>query len=266
MKLIQKRAIRLVVVSRQALKQLQILSSNAIYRFKGAPDGFPIPPSKYIYLVVGHNNASLFLKNGTLVMETIRRTLKKNRIEINNFSSVLDFGCGCGRVLRHWHYLKGIELYGIDYNQELIDWDQRNLPFARFSTNSKYAGLDFENEKFHFIYAISIFTHLSEDLQVAWMQELKRVLHPGGLLLFTTMGESYFRSPMLTDNDRRRLKAGELIVKNEDEVGSNICGAFHAPEYVKNKMVDGFSVLDFIPQGLFGGKCRQDIWLFQKTG
>jgi hypothetical protein len=41
------------------------------------------------------------------------------------------------------------------------------------------------------IYAISVFTHLSAELQDLWMKELRRIVRPGGHLLITTHGESF---------------------------------------------------------------------------
>jgi len=45
--------------------------------------------------------------------------LEKNGFNFNEFTNVLDFGCGCGRVIRNWYNYKP-SFYGADYNSELI--------------------------------------------------------------------------------------------------------------------------------------------------
>jgi hypothetical protein len=39
--------------------------------------------------------------------------------------------------------------------------------------------MDYANEQFDLIYAISVFTHLTEDLQHSWLNELGRVKRGG---------------------------------------------------------------------------------------
>src|SRR5215475_12386349 len=114
---------------------------------------------------------------------------------------MLDFGCGCGRIIRHWRALSGPELYGIDYNPLLIDWCRRNLSFARFIVNRTGIPFSFPEGMFDFIYSISVFTHLTESSQRFLMNELMRILKPGGHLLFTVHGLS--RIHELASNHRR---------------------------------------------------------------
>ena len=48
--------------------------------------------------------------------------------------------------------------------------------------------LPFEDGKFSFIYALSVFTHI-EDLQDLWLMEMQRILKPGGCAVFTVHDE-----------------------------------------------------------------------------
>jgi ubiquinone/menaquinone biosynthesis C-methylase UbiE len=109
--------------------------------------------------------------------------LQRNNLPIENFQTMLDFGCGCGRVIRNWRSLQGVNIYGSDYNHELIAWCDENLSFAHFDSNDLAPPLSYESNKFDLIYALSVFTHLPEELQLTWLQELTRVLQPGGYLL-----------------------------------------------------------------------------------
>ena len=63
---------------------------------------------------------------------------------------------------------------GTDYNEDSIRWCQRTLRFAEFVKNDLHPPLRWPDEKFTFVYACSVFTHLEESLQHAWMRELRR--------------------------------------------------------------------------------------------
>ena len=134
-------------------------------------------------------DAGMFLNIGESCCNGIRRILAKNGIELEQFRAILDFGCGCGRIIRNFRDLEGPRLFGTDYNPKLANWCRSNLPFAEFGVNGLAPPLKYEDGSFDFIYAFSVFTHLSEKLQTEWLAELNRVMSPGGYLLFTTLGE-----------------------------------------------------------------------------
>jgi len=240
----------------------RVLCWNAGYRLAGAADGLPIPPTRLIYLVTNWKEISWFLQSGQLGQESILYTLRRNGLHIEDFEAILDFGCGCGRIMRHWKSLKGPRLYGTDYNPDLVSWCQRNLDgFAEFKTNNLTPPLDYADEKFDFIYAISVFTHLTEDLQHVWMNELARVLKPKGFLLITVHGES--RLSQLAPEEQQRFRSGQLVIRQEAAVGTNVCGAYCSERYVRDNLARGFEVVDFIPVG--AGDANQDVFLLRKS-
>jgi hypothetical protein len=57
-----------------------------------------------------------------------------------------------------------------------IEWCKNSLKFAGFSVNKPFPPLDFRPEGFDFIYALSVFIHIDEEMENAWIQELHRVL------------------------------------------------------------------------------------------
>ena len=84
----------------------RVAIGNARYRRNGAPDGLPIPLSDLIFPVAATTSISWFLEGGALAARTIREALERRGLEIEKLAAILDFGCGCGRVLRHWHALQ----------------------------------------------------------------------------------------------------------------------------------------------------------------
>lgn len=235
-------------------------AENMRFVKKGAPDGLPLPPPRMINLVAGHFESKKFFEDGLLGAGCIRHILGKNNLEMEEFSSILDFGCGCGRIVRHWKSLKEPKVYGSDCNKRLVQWCYKNLRFAEFEVNDPQPPLGYESEKFMLVYAISVFTHLTENLQRPWTKELWRILKPGGYLLLTVHGVS--RLQQLRAEDRAKFNAGHLVAVREKYSGTNICGTFHPQKYVRETLTEGFVFIDFLPMG--AKDANQDMYLFHK--
>jgi SAM-dependent methyltransferase len=234
---------------------------NRSFRAAGTRDGLPLPPPSLVYLVAGHFNVPWYYESGGTHAALLRSVLARHGYEIGSFGSLLDFGCGCGRVIRHWRGQPGV--HGADANPRLVDWCRRALPFARFDLNGAAPPLAYDDEQFEFVYAISVFTHLTEPLQHAWMRELERVLLPGGVLVITTKGRS--RLEPLDDAERRRFEEGALIVHDARYAGRNLCAAFHPERYIRDVLAGSLEVLDFVPASRNGPQ-SQDVFVLRKDG
>lgn len=230
-------------------------------RIKCAREGSSLPSSELIFTVAGTSDVKWFLRGGSLAAESIHEILRRNKIVPDSLSHILDLGCGCGRVIRHLKPLANAQLYGTDYNPKLIEWCKGNLQFAHFDVNDLRPPLRYGNAKFDLVYALSVFTHLPEDLQLRWMDELRRVIRAGGYLLITTHGRYYL--DQMDPTEQAQFQCGQLVVRNSKGAGSNRCAAFHPEKYVRTKLADGFEVLDFIPEGAKGNP-MQDAFLLRR--
>jgi SAM-dependent methyltransferase len=260
------RRIGLLKASFRAYEFLRVMDPRTLFRNsrylgKPAPDGMPFPPLRLIVLVHGNADISTFLRAGQIIAQNILDILQKNGVNIDDLQVILDFGCGCGRVTRWWHSLKNPAIFGTDYNQELTSWCKEHLAFAQFDTNRLYPPLIYDNDRFDFVYATSVFTHLPEPLQALWINELSRILKPGGYLLITVHGEQYLDA--LTQSEKDEFAAGKLVVRNQEMAGTNMCSAHHPEEYVRRELARDFKIVDCIP----GGPKRnhaEDIYLLRK--
>jgi SAM-dependent methyltransferase len=239
-----------------------VIYRNAQYRARSTPQDTPIPPPQLRFLVAGSADINWFLEGGEATARCITDALKADRADVDRIGALLDFGCGCGRVLRHWHSLAETRVHGTDYNPRLIDWCREHIPFATYGVNELEPPLRYHDSQFGLVYAISVFTHLTEDLQAKWMAELARVLRPGGYLIISTHGEPYMLR--LSASQRKRFRDGQLVVKNNTRApGSNTCAAYHPYEYVRDALARNMSMINFLAAGA-GGAPDQDLYVFRK--
>jgi SAM-dependent methyltransferase len=231
-------------------------------RPSAAEDGLPVPPPRLIVRVAGTADVGWFLEGGRLAAASVQDALARHGRRIEELGALLDFGCGCGRVTRRWAGLDGTAVHGADANEHAIAWCRANLPFARFASNGLAPPLEHGDESFDLVYALSVFTHLPEDLQHAWVRELARLLRPGGFLLLTAHGEAY--RGRLTPAERVGFDAGRLVVRWPEGAGTNLCSAFHPPSYVQEHLADGLDVVEFVPEGAKGNP-HQDLYLLRKS-
>jgi SAM-dependent methyltransferase len=211
--------------------------------------------------VAGTADIESFLHGGQLAAQAVRELLAAGGRPIEQCQAILDFGCGCGRVLRQWKDFPEIAWYGTDLNAELVQWCHEQLPFASVSVNSSRPPTLFEDQRFDAIYAFSVFTHMPEDFQMRWLEEFHRILKPGGLLIFSTHGGCY--APRLSDQERRRFLEGELIVRFASAAGSNLCNTYHPEAFVRRKLAQGWEMAAYTPEGARGNP-RQDAWVFRR--
>lgn len=231
------------------------LGRNAFWR------GGPLPPEDLIFLVSGGRDVVWFLKSGRLARKSVLRILADHGISTERLNGILDFGCGAGRVIRHLRPFSKSGLFGTDYNPDLIAWCRENHAFARFEVNPFLGPLRYPNASFGLVYAFSVFTHLTENQQDAWIGEFGRVLRPGGYLLVSVHGEYHVRD--YPEETRSRFAAGEMIVFAAEVAGTNVCTAFHPPDYMNSRFAPGFALVGSILEGALGNP-RQDLYLFRK--
>lgn len=228
------------------------------------PDGFALPPAELMIQISGVASHEQYLAGGALGREVIAATLARHGVAVADLGALLDFGVGCGRVARHWADLPA-EVHGCDYNPVLVEWCRRNLPHVRSAVNRLEPPLPYADARFDLVYALSIFTHLTEHQQRAWIAELRRVTRPGGHVLFTTHGPTMrFADPDWPTPDMRAgLEAGELVVILPDHAGRNACTALHPPAWVERHMLGGFELCEYAAHGaaMNGG---QDLYLLRR--
>ena len=147
---------------------------------------------------------------------------------------------------------------GTDIDAQAIDWCRANLPFATFATNGALPPLAYPDASFDLVYAISVFTHLDEDYQLRWLQELRSVVKPGGTCLVTLHGPNTWNE-MPAQDQQTLAQQGFVFIRTDATRGlfpDWYQNAFHLREYVETTFSKYFDVVGFLPRGLAN---HQDI-------
>lgn len=211
-----------------------------------------LPPAALRYRVGASPDADTFSRIGKTCADDIKSALLQVGRDLESFEKILDFGCGCGRTLIHLASLApNAKFYGTDIDKQAIDWCQKSLKFGTFSVSREIPPLQYPADMFDFIFAISVFTHLNEDYQFRWLEELKRIAQPGAILLVTV--DSSF--------------VGEKDFVFEQSYERGLFPAWyqntsHSQEYVFSHFSSFFEVIGYFPRGMNN---HQDVVMLQNA-
>ena len=184
----------------------------------------PLPPAMLRFRVGESLDAAEFLHVGRETARLLCQTWAELGVELAPDLNVLDFGCGCARTLR-WLVKEHPQVHwtGCDVDAEAIDWCRQHLPGYRFEVNPPMPPAPFPDASFDVLYGISVFTHLDETAQRAWLPEFHRLLRPGGMALLSFHSESVWRGR----EDAARIAAGEFVFERSRKLRGVLPDWYH---------------------------------------
>jgi 2-polyprenyl-3-methyl-5-hydroxy-6-metoxy-1,4-benzoquinol methylase len=112
----------------------------------------------------------------------------KRRVRGRRF---LDIGCSIGSSVAAAH-AAGFEATGIDLDGQSIEFAAKHYPQCRFLQTSS-ADLARAGEKFDLIFCTEVIEHVADPQ--AFVDDLRALLNPGGVLFLTTPHATHFRIP-----------------------------------------------------------------------
>lgn len=121
--------------------------------------------------------------------DVLAETLLEAGFDISNQKRILDFGCSSARVLRNLYAAyPEVSWYGCDPQSKAIEWAEENFPQLKLLCSKEEPPLEYGDSQFDGCFAFSIWSHFSEKMAVAWLDEMHRITKKGGFLFLTTCG------------------------------------------------------------------------------
>jgi len=238
-----------------------IQTYRANSRFLGSHPGVLLPSRRLLHRTYGTAKMSAYYNGGLNTARYIARVVAD--LGFHGPGTICDWGCGAGRVIRHLPDCLGdgsVRLVGTDCDADAIGWCANSFPDIGFLANDVRPPLPFPANEFDFLYGISVLTHLSAELHRQWLDELLRVVRPGGHVLLTVHGE-FFRDRLLA-SERRDFDAGRLVVRGGVRDGTRLFTAFQSERYMRNELLRGQDIVLFEPTA--DPNClTQDVWVFR---
>lgn len=238
------------------------LTANRVFR-RQHPD-FVLPPKFLAYDAYASTHAEMYFTSGQALAAYFAGLMHKHA-GTDKALKIFEWGCGPARIIRHLPGMfpgQTVEVVGSDYNEKTIEWCQRHILNVTFVHNRLEPPVPYPHDHFDCIYNYSVFTHLSESSHIQWMDELRRLLVPGGILILTTHGD--ISRAHLLESEARDYDAGKLVVRGKVKEGKRCYVAYHSPRFVTGQLLSGFEILEHInsPTATY----PQDVWVARKTG
>jgi SAM-dependent methyltransferase len=228
----------------------------------------PAAPAHLRKRVHGDENLKTFEATGRMVAANVFGQLMRVGPYGKDFR-ILDFGVGCGRVIRPLHELclnthltDGIlHWFGCDIDPEAIEWCRSAIKsIGTFVVNDHMPPLPFDDQTFDFLYSISIFTHLPEDMQFAWLSELRRVIRIGSFAVLSTHSTDFI--PAFLEGTPQNPEFYHYDVGVTEGLPEFYQKSYHSNEYIHKMWSEYFVIRKIIPQGIAR---RQDLVLCQRV-
>lgn len=211
---------------------------------------FKLPPSGNM-MAKGPDAQGVFVRQGTRMFAVIERCILAHGFDrpIPDLS-ILDFGCGNGRVALPFFDKYHRPSVCADVDPQVIAYLKEAIPGANPIKTGYEPPLPFADQSFDVIYALSVWTHLPAEHQSMWLTEIARILKDDGLALLSTSSYAALASrrrtlPAWRDVTDIDLKEQGFIFKASPPP-RGVTGVYgyaaHDPEWVRRHWANWFEV------------------------
>lgn len=178
---------------------------------------FPsFPPVELQNRIHGHDSEASLSEAGAFYQFACDHNLSGPTAPWFRTGTLLDFGAGWGRILRH--FMRDFPLrhiFGYEPSGVFAAVARTHNPFVSFLGGGyRPTGVLPENW-FDLSVSWSVYSHLSEASATAWLIETARFLKPGGAALYTTWGLRFL--------ERLKLDAEQMALGKDIHWYSQVC-------------------------------------------
>lgn len=216
-----------------------------------------------------------YLSVGLSALTNIEATFAACNLTWADIHTCLDLPCGHGRVLR---WLRGkMDPAGISACE--IDRQAADFCHEEFGAKALYSNDDPKKmsfpDRYDLIWVGSLFSHLASGPSFDLFARFVETLNPGGLMVFTTQGESCFTHPGLAgygkrfpaiEGQLRESYARDGWCHTPYKPGGYYGMAIYSEDYIKKTMAGRFpGQVRLARFAARGWDNHQDVWSYQKT-
>ncbi|WP_164548646.1 methyltransferase domain-containing protein [Mesorhizobium sp. M7D.F.Ca.US.005.01.1.1] len=199
-----------------------------------------------------------YFENGAANAQQVRDLMTS--LGLASDARVLEFANGYGRVTRH---LKDLNFVACDIHPEAVSFCADVLGVKSIASASVPEDWKPE-ERFDFIFAISLWSHLPDGLFQRWLSSVCAALNPGGYLMFSTHGAlAATVVPQLAEVIKDGQQYGYLDGSDQKDLDPSIYGStIVLPPYVIKAIYGATKarIVSFKPAGWWS---LQDEWIIQ---
>lgn len=251
------------------LEEADIIAAKHLYAVNPANDVVQtVHPQDTMWYLAHHPIG--YAKHGASALAMIKTALQLARVP--EPSSILDFGCGHGRVGR-WlraEYFSSV-IVGAEIIPDAVSFYSDALGADGWQTVTELSS-NTPDRKFDLIWSGSVFTHLPQASSMALYNQFIEWLNPAGIVVFSVHGRistDLFRRGEVPKTNRQaandaiqRFDRGEYAFtpyNDQEDYGMS----FSPPEWWVGRITDSISTrLVYYAEGAWAG--NQDIVAVQK--
>jgi ubiquinone/menaquinone biosynthesis C-methylase UbiE len=230
-------------------------------------DEMSIPPTHLMKRVSGTDHASFFRASAFKTYHDYWNEACKY-LPLKNPLKILDWGCGCGRLTYLLSKISpSYKIHGCDIDREAVDWCTSNIANVEFEVVSPVPPTNYKSNYFDLVIANSVLTHLTRDMQLQWLEEMKRIISFNGLLIASIHGKfaAYFSFSL--DSLQKIMEQGIYDATNDSALNGiapdgYYRGTFQSREYTHTVYKQCFEILDYVERGAGN---HQDLVIMKKS-
>ena len=208
-------------------------------------------------------NLEEFNRNGFHVSTMLNlAALKHTGKKLHQFQSIFDFGCGAGRLIQFMPSAAHIRVHGTDVNTALIQFAKEKFPAVTLKVNDFNPPLSYSDGTFDLIYSFSVFSHLTEEAELNWLDELARIGAKNALYLITVHGDHFINSILPDKKNEIVAKGGFHYQVVHNRTGSEwdfpigYEASFHTHNNIMEKWSRWFNILEIYS----GSSAAEYLW------
>lgn len=144
----------------------------------------------------------------------------------------------------------GSNVTGADIDPDNIAWCRSNYGKGRFEVVPLRPRTQFADRSFNLVTGLSVLTHLQENDQWLWLEELQRITRPGALLFLSVQGPTQFAYNRFPPALYRRLQEEGFIDFARDPALDDVIpdpeyyrAAMHSRRYIRERWGAYFEIL-----------------------